>query len=148
MADGTSKIEATPDAARDGTPLPAPAAKTLLSPDPPEFANKATDLSALWNVVVDAASVGAGLWFSYLFVLFYFGIAVGGVTHRDIFYETPAKLPFLNVDLPLVWFFMIGPALILVVHAYVLLHVAWLGIKIGKFETELNNQITDEHLQD
>ena len=46
------------------------------------FAAKANDLDALRAAVVDAAGVGAGLWISYLFVLFYLLIAAGGVTHN------------------------------------------------------------------
>jgi hypothetical protein len=59
------------------------------------MATKANDLEALRNAVVDAASVGAGLWLSYLFVLFYLLIAVGGVTQRDLVVQSPVKLPFL-----------------------------------------------------
>ncbi len=70
------------------------------TPKLPEIAADATDLKALRTVVVDAASVGAGLWISYLFVLFYLLIAAGSVTHKDLFFETPVKLPFLGVDLP------------------------------------------------
>jgi hypothetical protein len=33
------------------------------------FAAKANDLQALRDTVVDAASIGAGLWLSYLFVV-------------------------------------------------------------------------------
>ena len=80
-----------------------------------DFASKATDLSALWEAVVDAASVGGGLWFSYLFSFFYLFIATGGVTHRDLFLANPVKLPFLNVDLPLLWFFFIGPFILVLV---------------------------------
>src|SRR6516162_4614452 len=40
--------------------------------EPPALAAKATDLDALRTAVVDAAGVGYGLWFSYLFVLLYF----------------------------------------------------------------------------
>jgi hypothetical protein len=61
--------------------------------------------------MVDAATVGGGLWLSYLFVFFYLAIATGGVTHRDLFLESPVKLPFLNVDLPLIGFFVLGPLL-------------------------------------
>jgi hypothetical protein len=84
------------------------------------FAAKANDLEALRAAVVDAASVGAALWFSYILVLLYLFIAVGSVTHRDLLFENPVKLPFLNVDLPLTGFFWLGPALFLTVHAYVL----------------------------
>ena len=80
------------------------------------FAAKATDLDALRNAVVDAAGVGYGLWFSYLFVLLYFAIAAGAVTHRDLLLESPVKLPFLNVELPLKAFFVLGPLVFLVVH--------------------------------
>ena len=92
---------------------------------PPPLAAKANDLEALRTAVVDAANVGAGLWVSYLFVLFYMLVAAGGVTHKDMFFESPVRLPFLNVDLPLTGFFWLGPTLFLIVHAYVLLHFGY-----------------------
>ena len=108
------------------------------------FADKATDLQALRDAVVDAASVGTGLWLSYLFVLFYFAIAAGAVTHRDLLLENPVKLPFLNVELPLKAFFILGPLVFLIVHAYVLLHFVLLAGKIGAFHTELRAQISGD----
>ena len=93
------------------------------------------------NAVVDAAGVGTGLWLSYLFVLFYFAIAAGAVTHRDLLLENPVKLPFLNVELPLKAFFVLGPLVFLIVHAYVLLHFVLLAGKIGAFDVELEAQI-------
>src|ERR1700730_7674794 len=97
----------------------------------PALAAKATDLDALRTAVVDAAGVGYGLWFSYLFVLLYFAIAAGAVTHRDLLLESPVKLPFLNVELPLKAFFILGPLIFLVVHAYVLLHFLLLASEVG-----------------
>ncbi|MGH8514269.1 MAG: hypothetical protein ACREV8_10085, partial [Gammaproteobacteria bacterium] len=47
-----------------------------------KFAGQAHDLEALRKAVVDAASVGEGIWLSYLFVLLYIAIAAGGVTHK------------------------------------------------------------------
>src|SRR4051812_29212430 len=88
-----------------------------LPPTAAALAGEAQDLKALRTAVVDAAGVSAGLWFSYLFVLLYLLIAVGGVTHEDLFFERPVKLPFLNVDLPSKGFFILGPVLFLVVHA-------------------------------
>jgi hypothetical protein len=105
------------------------------------FAARAKDLGALRDAVVDAAGVGTGLWFSYLFVLFYFAIAAGAVNHRDLFLENPVKLPFLNVELPLKAFFVLGPLVFLIVHAYVLLHFVLLAGKIGAFQSELEAQI-------
>jgi uncharacterized protein YjbI with pentapeptide repeats len=112
--------------------------------EPARFAAKATDLDALRTAVVDAAGVGYGLWFSYLFALLYFAIAAGAVTHRDLLLESPVKLPFLNVELPLKAFFILGPLIFLVVHAYVLLHFLLLAGKVGAFHTELQKQIPED----
>ena len=57
--------------------------KLAAPPDPIEqFANEAHDLDVLRKTVEDAAAVSAGFWLSYLFVLFYIGIAAGAVTHK------------------------------------------------------------------
>jgi hypothetical protein len=124
---------------QEGTVVSAP----LLPP----IAAKAKDLEALRNAVVDAANVGAGLWFSYLFGLLYFVIAVGSVTHRNLLFESPIKLPFLNVDLPLIGFFVLGPAVFIIVHAYVLLHFAILADKVGVFHAELQAQVADDSIR-
>jgi hypothetical protein len=55
---------------------------------------KAYDIDAVRSAVDDAATLGGATWLSYLFTLFYLGIAAGGVTHTDILLETPVKLPF------------------------------------------------------
>ena len=112
--------------------------------EPTPFAARAKDLGALRDAEVDAAGVGTGLWLSYLFVLFYCAIAAGTVTHRDLFLENPVKLPFLNVELPLKAFFVLGQLVFLIVHAYVLLHFVLLAGKIGAFHTELEAQVTGD----
>ena len=119
-------------------------AKAMLNTRLTAFAAKARDLDTLRDSVADAAGVGAGLWFSYLFVLFYLAIAVGGVTHQDLWFENQVKLPFLNQDLPLIGFFVLGPGIFLVIHTYVLLHFVLLADKVGVFHAELRAQIADE----
>jgi len=111
------------------------------------FAAKAKDLGALRDSVVDAAGVGAGLWLSYLFFFFYLFVAVAAVTHRDLLLDYPIKLPFLGVELPLLGFFVLGPLLFLIVHAYVLLHFVMLAAKVGVFHSELEAQIGDEDVR-
>jgi len=120
-------------------PAPPPLPETAVA-----LAARAKDLVALRDVVVDAATVSAGLWLSYLIVLFYLLIAAGGVTHKDLFLENSVKLPFLNIDLPLKGFFWLGPTLFLILHAYVLLHFALLADKVGVFDAELHAQIPDD----
>ena len=59
---------------------------------PTDGGAKADDLEGIKKAVDDAASIGGGLWLSYLFVLFYLAIAAGAVTHADLFLEKPVKL--------------------------------------------------------
>jgi uncharacterized protein YjbI with pentapeptide repeats len=110
-------------------------------PEPIGFATKAKDLQSLRDALVDAATISGTLWLSYLFAFFYLSIAVGGVKHEDLFFSDPVKLPFLNVDLPLIGFFVLGPLLFLIIHAYTLLHFALLAAKVDAFHTELEAQI-------
>lgn len=122
----------------------ARAEKPAAPPDPAEkFAKEAHDLDAVRKSVEDAAAVSAGLWLSYLFVLFYIGIAAGAVTHKDLLLENPVKLPFLNVELPLVAFFVLAPILFIVSHAYTLVHFVMLGAKVGVYDAELRAQLGD-----
>jgi hypothetical protein len=112
------------------------------------FADKATDLQSLRDAVIDAATISNGLWLSYLFVLFYLAIAAGSITHRDLFLANPVRLPFLNVDLPLLGFFVVGPGLFLIVHAYVMLHFTLFAGKVGAFDNELRSQVTNQGARD
>jgi len=122
---------------------PAPAAASGL----PDFAKNADDLEAIKKAVDDAASVGGGLWLSYLFVLFYLAVAAGAVTHADLFLENPVKLPFLNIELPLLAFFFLAPILFIIVHAYTLVHLVFLTDKAKRFDQALYKQIgADETL--
>ena len=116
----------------------APAAP---APGLPPIAEKADDLEAIKKAVDDAAAVGGGLWLSYLFVLFYLAVAAGAVTHADLFFEKPVKLPFLNIELPLLAFFFVAPILFVIVHAYTLVHLVMLTDKAKRFNQALKEQM-------
>src|SRR5208337_5028451 len=119
----------------------APRAPAAPARELPEIAEKADDLEAIKKAVDDAAAVGGGLWLSYLFVLFYLAVAAGAVTHADLFFENPVKLPFLNIELPLLAFFFLAPILFLIVHAYTLVHLVLLTDKAKRFDRALRDQI-------
>jgi len=112
--------------------------------DLPPIAAQADDLEAIKKAVDDAASLGGGLWLSYLFVLFYLAVAAGAVTHADLFLEKSVKLPFLNVELPLLAFFFLAPILFLFVHAYALVHLVLLTDKTKRFHQVLDAQIPNK----
>ncbi|HEX9169111.1 MAG TPA: pentapeptide repeat-containing protein [Roseiarcus sp.] len=126
-------------------PTPTPPQTPAASPsDLPPIAAKADDLDLIKKAVDEAASVGGGLWLSYLFVLLYLAVAAGAVTHVDLFLENPVKLPFLNVELPLLAFFLLAPILFLFVHAYTLVHLVFLADKARRFDRALSRQIGDD----
>jgi uncharacterized protein YjbI with pentapeptide repeats len=113
-----------------------------------EVAKEADNLETIRSVVADAGGIGAGLWITYLSLYFYVAIAAAAVTHRDLLLENPVKLPFLNVDLPLVAFFALAPPLFVVVHLYMLLNFNLLAAKVQRFEEALASQTDDVVVQD
>jgi uncharacterized protein YjbI with pentapeptide repeats len=113
-----------------------------------EAAKEADNLDTIRSVVADAGGIGAGLWITYLSLFFYLAIAAAAVTHRDLLLENPVKLPFLNVDLPLVAFFALAPPLFVVVHLYMLLNFNLIAAKIQRFEEVIASQTGDAVVQD
>jgi hypothetical protein len=103
-------------------------------------------LEAVRKAVEDTAAIGGGLWLSYLFVLFYLAIAAGAVTHADLLLQSPVKLPFLNIELPLLAFFFLAPLLFLVTHAYTLVHLVLLANRVTQFNDELRARSEDHAL--
>jgi uncharacterized protein YjbI with pentapeptide repeats len=108
------------------------------------IAAKADDLDSIKKSVEDAAVVGAPLWLSYLFLLFYIAVAASAVTHPDLLLERPLDLPFLSIKLPLRAFFIIVPFLFLIMHAYTMAHFALLADKAKNFHTQLRSSISSD----
>jgi uncharacterized protein YjbI with pentapeptide repeats len=67
------------------------------------------------------------------------------VTHRDLFLESPIKLPFLSIELPLKGYFWFGPFLVWVLHTYVLIHVRLLADKVNGFGADLMTAFPEPH---
>ena len=99
------------------------------------------DLSALEKALNDAAGKASVLWTTFVTFELYLAIAFGSVKHRDLFLETPVKLPILNVDLPLVAFFAIAPAILVIFHFYIFLQLYGLATKAREYNDLLNEQV-------
>jgi hypothetical protein len=112
--------------------MPTDAAKDVQASPAAEVA-ATDDLETARKAVEDTAAIGGGLWLSYLFVLLYLGIAAGAVTHADLLLQAPVKLPFLNIELPLLAFFFLAPLLLLLTHAYTLVHLVLLARRVAQF---------------
>jgi hypothetical protein len=139
----TAAIEAEPveGSAASSSPDPKAPGPPRSAPDLPPIAAKAEDLAAIKKAVDDAASVGGRLWLSYVSVLLYLAVAAGAVTHADLFFEKPVKLPFLGIELPLFAFLAVAPILFVIVHAYTLVHLVFLTDKAKRYHHALYDQI-------
>jgi uncharacterized protein YjbI with pentapeptide repeats len=109
-----------------------------------KLAEGANNLDSMRKAVEDAAAVSAGLWLSYLFAFFYVAIAAAAVTPVDLLLQNPVKLPFLNIELPLLAFFVLAPFLFIISHTYTLVHFVMLAAKVGEFHRAKQLQIPDD----
>jgi len=95
------------------------------------------DLGELQKALNDAAGKASVLWTTFVIFQLYLAITFGSVTHRDLFLETSLKLPVLNVDLALVGFFAVAPALLVIFHFYLFLQLLGLAFKARDYNTLL-----------
>jgi hypothetical protein len=95
------------------------------------------DVSELQQALNDAAGKASVLWTSFILFQLYLVIAIGAVTHRDLFLENSIKLPALNVNLPLVGFFAVVPILLVIFHFYVFLQLFALAKKAKRYNALL-----------
>src|SRR5215467_14319757 len=95
------------------------------------------DLGELQRAVNDTAGKTSVLWTTFITFELYLVISFGSVKHRDLFLETPIKLPLLNVDLPLVGFFVVAPAVLVILHFYIFLQLAGLASSAKDYNTLL-----------
>ena len=101
------------------------------------MANNAMDVSELQRALNETAGKASVLWTTFVTFELYLAIAFGSVTHRDLFLNTPIKLPVLNVELPLVGFFLVAPSVLLIFHFYVFLQLLALANKAKNYSTVL-----------
>lgn len=85
----------------------------------------------------DAANEATGqvrsLYFSFLVICVYVLITVFTTTHKDLLIGTSLKLPFVNLQVPLVAFFLVMPMLAFLLHLNLLLHFYFLAVKLRAF---------------
>jgi uncharacterized protein YjbI with pentapeptide repeats len=101
------------------------------------------DLGELQKALNEAAGKASVLWTTFITFQLYLAIAFGSVTHRDLFLENSIKLPLLNVDLPLVGFFVVAPAVLVILHFYVFLQLLGLAITAKDYNALLAIDVPD-----
>jgi uncharacterized protein YjbI with pentapeptide repeats len=85
------------------------------------------DVEALQKSVDDSAARLSTVWVSFIVFALYLEVAAGSTTDRQLLLEQPMTLPVLNINLPLLGFFLLAPVLLVIFHAYLLLQVLLLA---------------------
>ncbi|MGA8158927.1 MAG: hypothetical protein WB822_22510, partial [Rhodoplanes sp.] len=99
---------------------------------PANAAAQAEDLDKVRGAVVGSADMARNVWVLFLSFGTYLAIAVGSVTHHQLLVEKPIRLPLLNVELPLVAFFLVAPLLFLIFHIYRIHPVGAAGMALSE----------------
>ena len=100
------------------------------------------DVGELQKALNDASGRASALWITFVTFELYLAIAFGSVGHRELFLETPIKLPVLNVELPLVGFFVVAPTVLIIFHFYVFLQLFALAGKTQDYNALLERTIS------
>ena len=102
------------------------------------------DVAGLQKALNDAAGKASVIWTTFITFQLYLAIAYGSVTHRDLFLETPIKLPIFNVELPLVAFFAVAPVVQTIFHFYIFLQLFALAGKAKDHDTILEDEVAEK----
>jgi uncharacterized protein YjbI with pentapeptide repeats len=105
------------------------------------------DIEALEKAVNDSAVRVSAIWVSFLLFGLYLAIAVGGVTHLQLFLGEAlkggaVKLPIVNTDLSVAAFSVVAPALFVIFHVYLLVQLVLLGRTTEAYNEAIERNIT------
>lgn len=109
------------------------AAKTSADTPSKPRAMDVEDPRELLDSANNAAGQARNAWMAFLGFLAYLIVAVGSVTHSDLLLDSPLRLPFVNVEIPLTGFFVLAPFLLVLVHLSLLVQHAMLAHKYRHF---------------
>jgi uncharacterized protein YjbI with pentapeptide repeats len=101
------------------------------------------DVGALEKSLNDTATRVSGLWISFLLFSLYLLAAVAAVTPRQLLLAEPVKLPVLNIELPLLGFFLFAPVLFFIFHAYMLIQIILLGRTAAVYNEAIDRNTAD-----
>jgi uncharacterized protein YjbI with pentapeptide repeats len=93
-----------------------------------------SDAEKLLDTLNGEAAVARGMWITFNSLMAFLAITALSITHRDLLYDNPVTLPLLSVAIPLSWFAVLAPALLIVIHFSVLLQHGLLARKAVAFQ--------------
>ena len=101
------------------------------------------NFGAAETAVNDAAKRVNSIWITFILLCVYVFIATYTVTPVALFRNAPVKLPVFNAELPLQTYFLLAPALIIALHAYLIVLLIGLAEKLGEYESLLVRPMGD-----
>lgn len=81
----------------------------------------------------EAIRTTRNFFFALLSIAAYIGVVVWGTTDEQLLRISPVKLPIINVDVPLTGFYTAVPALFVLLHFNLLIHLAFTSRKLKVF---------------
>jgi uncharacterized protein YjbI with pentapeptide repeats len=95
------------------------------------------EAEALISALNKSAERTQTLWISFLVFGLYVAIASSTTTHRILFLQEPLRLPILNLELPLLGFYLVVPFAFLVFHFYMLMQLVLLARTAKAFDDSI-----------
>ncbi|MGD0763237.1 MAG: pentapeptide repeat-containing protein [Roseiarcus sp.] len=89
----------------------------------------------------EASKKANAAWVTLMTTLAYFVVATVKITHKELFLERPVKLPLLNVEMPLAYFSVVGPILVVAVHVFAMMMLSGLREKVECWNGLLKNEV-------
>ena len=111
---------------------------------PPSPEPDTKKLDALLASLNGSAERFQTLWFSFLGLTLYLAITALTTTHRNLLLGEAKALPLLNIQVPLLPFYVITPLLYLVFHFYLLMMLALLARTAAEFDKQLRTTLPGE----
>lgn len=90
-------------------------------------------MKILADAANEAARREAAQWVYFVTIMLTLAALVGATTHRVLLLEEPVKVPLLSVELPLRGFYVVAPAIFVVLHFYLLAQVRIMAGKVWPF---------------
>jgi hypothetical protein len=102
--------------------------------------------AARLQAAADTASAHIrNVYLTFLLFGLYLAIIFGATTHEQLLRAGPVTLPLLNVDLPLLGFYWVAPALFVLLHLNLLLQLYLLSGKLHRLDQAIRPPGSEKH---
>jgi uncharacterized protein YjbI with pentapeptide repeats len=119
----------------EGPPPPSDDASTVASGLAAE--RDSGELDALQKAADTATQYVQNVYVAFQLLIAYVAITVWSTTHEQLLRESNVSLPLLNVGLPVVQFYVVAPAFVLLLHFNLLLQLVLLSAKLRELDTRI-----------